>query len=192
MDADRHCSLPLRHILAPHTADAQVFILNHSYKSSPLTSQFSQLPVSALNYSPFHPCFEPGLKEPCLVFLLLTCALCNNDSGSFPKLPGATLGKGPRVQLFHPAHLTWRRETQTKSKSFLCQGCHKWGELGLADVESFSLFLFSATSSTGLRFCNVLFLDIILNTFSIWETSYLSDSIILSVLIRNADAPPHN
>lgn len=38
MDADRHCSLPLRYILAPHTADAQVFILNHSYKSSPLTS----------------------------------------------------------------------------------------------------------------------------------------------------------
>ena len=62
-------------VLSLHAPHLMVFLV---------TSLSTQLP-------PFHACFECGLKEPQLVLLLLACTLCNNDSGSFPKLPGATL-----------------------------------------------------------------------------------------------------
>lgn len=69
---------------------------------------------------------------------------------------------------------------------------HKWGERGLSDTENSSLVFFSATSSTGLRFCNGQCLDILLNTVGTWKTRDFYDFIILSVLIWTADAPPYS
>lgn len=83
-----------------------------STQSSHLT--ILQLPVWALACSFLHSCLELDLNGPCLVHLLLTCALYNNEFGSSPML-----GKAPLVQ-FHTAHCTQSRQTQTRSKQVLC------------------------------------------------------------------------
>lgn len=165
------------------------------YPKSLTSTQYSHLTIipltslGTLTCSSFHSCLELDLNEPCLVFLLLTCALCNDDSGSSPtlsraswvRLLGSTLPCSP---------LYTERKTQTRNKQVLMS--HKRGDPGISDTEISSPVFFLATSSTGLRFYNVQFPDIILNTFGTWETRYFYDCIILSVLIWNADAPPQN
>lgn len=89
------------------------------------SSHLTILPATSLStqlFKSFHPCFELGLNEPCLVFLHLTWTLCNNDSGSFPELPGTTLGKAPPGSTLPSALCTWRKESQTRRKQVLVSG----------------------------------------------------------------------
>lgn len=150
----------------------------------PLTSWFSQLPVSALSYPLSTPALNVALKTHtlcfCFCFWLALCVIMT--------LVLSLSFLGPlwvRLHWFNSSiQLTVHGGERPRqgTDGFLCQRCHKWDELGLTDLKSFFLLL-SETSSTGLSSYNVLFLDIILNTSSIWESSYFSDRIILSVPI---------
>ena len=159
MEADRHWGL---HI-GTHTTYAQVFILNHidSYQTSLLTScpsprdfpsyqsQHSVIPLSM-------PALNLALKNHtlCFCFWLALCVIIT--------LALSLSFLGPlwvRLHWFNSSiQLTvcGRKRPRQGIDSFLCQGCHKWDELGLTDLKSFFLLL-SETSSTGLRSCNVHF-----------------------------------
>lgn len=49
-------------------------------------------------------------------------SLCNTDSGSSPKCLGLPWVRLPHVQLFHAAHCTHQRETQTGREQVLMSG----------------------------------------------------------------------
>lgn len=153
--------------------EAQVFVLNHSYRPSPLTSSPSPhiFPVASLH-------------SLLLSILALGLALMNHAMYfcfwlelhitriliSSPKFPGVTLGKASPVPLFHLAHCTQRRETQTRNKQVLTSG-RAWAKLGLSHVESltWSGFLLPPWQ---VWFCKRFLPGIILNHLGTWETSY--------------------
>ena len=145
------------------------FISIQSSHFRPLTSWFSQLPVSARGTPLSMPALNLALKNHTLCFcfwlalwVIITLVLSLSFLGPlWVRLYWFTSS----IQLTIRGGERYRQGVD----SFLCQGCHKWDELGLSDLKRFFLLL-SETSSTGLRSCNVLFLDIILNISSIWDT----------------------
>lgn len=109
---------------------------------SPHPPHLTIFPVTSLvpNYSPFHPCFELGLNEPCFVFLLLTYTQCSNDSGSSPKLtPWVRHSLTPTPWFNSSIQLTVHRRGRPKQRvnRFSCHGCHNGESLGFLTWEIF-------------------------------------------------------